>query len=187
MIRAAPRQKMNGKQHKRLRYKQRESKMTGKSNSNLSRRAALEARRSRRGDARHAEHHPAARRRVAEDRRLRRLLQGFLRQAHLPGLHQGDRHCRRIGRRANRRGLARAVGPGGEGRRRSGRRVDDGAGPPSEGHDHRSLGAARSYQDAERRQREARVHQQILPHGRWNGAGPGSRRRRRDMVHHPGH
>ena len=71
---------------------------------------------------------PAGAGRDAEGRRLRRLLQGVLRQAHLPGLHQGHRHRGRVGRRADRRGLAGAARAGGQGRPGAGRRLDDVAG-----------------------------------------------------------
>ena len=45
---------------------------------------------------------------------------------------------------------------------RAGRRLDDVAGLDAEGHGGRSLGAARSGQDAEHREREAGIHQQIF-------------------------
>ena len=49
-----------------------------------------------------------------------------------------------FGRRADRRGLARAAPAGGAGERRAGRRLDDVADLDAEGHGGRSLGAARS-------------------------------------------
>ena len=62
---------------------------------------------------------------VAEGRRLWRLLQEIVRREHLPGIHQGDRHRRRIDRRTDRRSLAGAARAGGEGRAGAGRRFDD--------------------------------------------------------------
>ena len=120
-------------------------------------------------DARHAVD-PARAGQVAEGRRLWRLFQEIVRQAHLPGIHQGNRHRGRIDRRADRRGLAGAARTGGQGRAGAGRRFDDVAGRDAQGPVDRTVDAARHGEDQALR-RPAHRFVNKYPDGRVAGIG----------------
>ena len=145
----------------------------------LTRRTVLGAGLAGAGAARHARRAARAGQ-VAEGRRLWRLLQGFLRQEHLSGIHQGDRHRGGIGGRADRRSLAGAARAGSQGRPGAGRPLDDVADLDAQGPVDRAVDADRHQQDQALRRPARPLRQQIS--GR-----PRRRHRGGRLVHHAGH